>query len=246
MLVAARLHADEQLQQVQQSLKDQGFYYGLVDGEPGTETNAAVRRYQIRNGLEVTGKLNAETLAALHIGASSAPANEIGSVRQTAPPPAVAPPPSVKRSDEEFLRNHPEPAAPPAAPTEESSAPIEQVESVPAEPDLADFFRKTPYAQAPIALQRDTLKRAQVRLAHEGFFRGEVDGVVSAETQKAIVHYQHDADLSQTGRLDMATLADMDLLPNRRFYADPPVRHYYDDDEPVVRTRRVYRGIWVH
>ncbi len=53
--------ADEALRHVQQSLRDQGFYYGPIDGSPGDETTQALRRYQIRNGLTVSGQLNDET-----------------------------------------------------------------------------------------------------------------------------------------------------------------------------------------
>jgi peptidoglycan hydrolase-like protein with peptidoglycan-binding domain len=38
---------------VQQALKDQGFYYGDVNGEKTADTTAALRRYQIRNGLQI-------------------------------------------------------------------------------------------------------------------------------------------------------------------------------------------------
>lgn len=55
------LHADEALRKVQQSLRAQGFYYGPVNGTPGDETTQAVRRYQIRNGLSVTGQLDDAT-----------------------------------------------------------------------------------------------------------------------------------------------------------------------------------------
>ena len=44
--------ADELTKSVQQKLKDQGFFYGEATGQPGSETDAAVRRYQIRYGLE--------------------------------------------------------------------------------------------------------------------------------------------------------------------------------------------------
>ena len=53
--------ADEALRRIQQELRDQGFYYGPVDGSPGDETKQALRRYQIRNGLPVTGELDDET-----------------------------------------------------------------------------------------------------------------------------------------------------------------------------------------
>ena len=57
--------ADDVLKRVQQSLRDQGFYYGTIDGSPGDETTQAIRRYQIRNGLPVTGQLTEDTRASI-------------------------------------------------------------------------------------------------------------------------------------------------------------------------------------
>ena len=65
--------ADDQLRNVQTELKSLGFFYGEVSGQPSSETTSAIRRYQIRNGLDVTGSLNAETLAALGMGPKAAP-----------------------------------------------------------------------------------------------------------------------------------------------------------------------------
>ena len=56
---------DELTKAVQQKLKDQGFFYGEATGQPGSETDAAIRRYQIRYGLKVTGGLNDETMHSL-------------------------------------------------------------------------------------------------------------------------------------------------------------------------------------
>ena len=87
--------ADEALKRVQQSLRDQGFYYGAIDGSPGDETTQAIRRYQIRNGLAVTGQLTDETrnsiarTGAAGSGASTAARGATGS--SPARPPATAP-----------------------------------------------------------------------------------------------------------------------------------------------------------
>src|SRR5438874_13770422 len=69
--VAGLVRADQATQSVQQALKDQGFYYGNVTGEKSAETTAAIRRYQIRNGLKVTGDINPETLRSLNMTSSS-------------------------------------------------------------------------------------------------------------------------------------------------------------------------------
>ncbi len=68
-----KVRADDALRRVQQALHDQGFYYGPIDGTPGDETTHAINRYQIRNGLAVTGQLNDETTRAINRTGASAP-----------------------------------------------------------------------------------------------------------------------------------------------------------------------------
>src|SRR5204863_10114334 len=70
-LMALSAQADPMVQNAQQALKDQGFYYGEITGEKNADTTAAIRRYQIRNGLQITGELNDETLRALRNNVST-------------------------------------------------------------------------------------------------------------------------------------------------------------------------------
>ena len=56
-----------------------------------------------------------------------------------------------------------------------------------------------------------TIAAAQERLARQGYYRGETDGVLSSEMQKAIRRYQSTNGLRQTGYLDSDTLAVMGL-----------------------------------
>jgi peptidoglycan hydrolase-like protein with peptidoglycan-binding domain len=109
------------------------------------------------------------------------------------------------------------------------------------------IFQRTPYETAPAVVQRDTLKRAQVRLYRAGWYRGGIDGDPGPDTVRAIRMYQRDANLLATGRLDMETLSEMDLLPrNRQFFPAPtPGREPDDFDELPGAHRRVYRGIWI-
>src|SRR5437868_14404765 len=69
--VAGLVRADQTTQSVQQALKEQGFYYGNVTGDKSAETTAAIRRYQIRNGLQVTGEIDPETLRSLNVNSKS-------------------------------------------------------------------------------------------------------------------------------------------------------------------------------
>jgi hypothetical protein len=61
------LHADDTIRTVQTRLKAGGFYFGELNGRYDSETAAGVTRYQIRNGLQITGKLDAQTRYALGV-----------------------------------------------------------------------------------------------------------------------------------------------------------------------------------
>ena len=56
--------------EIQQKLKDWGYYSADVDGVYGSRTEAAVLLFQQKNGLAADGKAGAETLAALGISSA--------------------------------------------------------------------------------------------------------------------------------------------------------------------------------
>src|SRR5213593_2340747 len=86
LVFVSLMHADQTVQSVQQALKDQGFYYGNVTGDKSAETTSAIRRYQIRNGLQVTGEIDPETLQSFNVSSTS---NSVSS-SQASSKPAVA------------------------------------------------------------------------------------------------------------------------------------------------------------
>lgn len=94
--------ADDGLREAQGALKAQGYYYGELSGEINPATTAAIRRFQIRSGLQVTGELNSETTATLHLAKAVAaaptaapkvqatPAREVEVPAPSQPAPAIA------------------------------------------------------------------------------------------------------------------------------------------------------------
>ncbi len=60
-----------QVIQIQKKLKQWGYYEGSVDGIFGSQTLAAVKKFQRRNGLQVDGIVGSKTAAALGIQLSS-------------------------------------------------------------------------------------------------------------------------------------------------------------------------------
>lgn len=231
--------ADGQMSAVQTELKNQGFYYGTVDGQPGAETTAAIRRFQIRNGLEVTGQLNRETLASLKIGGSSQPGVAKRNQRETNPPIE----PRETESDRNFLRRDQtvereetytrEPLVQPNQPPI-SRAPETEASRSFADTNYGDVFAQTPYATAPLEVQQQTLQAAQSRLGRGGYYRTPADGLPGPETTQALLRFQSRYHLPPTGRLDLDTLSQLGLLPNRRYAprSKPPAQH-------------AYRGIWI-
>ncbi len=65
--MVAPLLADEQVRQVQEELRKRNLYFGDIDGLPTSELVGALKRYQARKGFAVSGRVDDETAASLHI-----------------------------------------------------------------------------------------------------------------------------------------------------------------------------------
>lgn len=55
----------------QQTLTNLGFYHGPIDGQMGSATSAALRRFQLANHLQPTGTLTPQTAEALGLSKST-------------------------------------------------------------------------------------------------------------------------------------------------------------------------------
>ena len=214
LVFACRLAwADESTRAAQEALTREGFYFGAVDGNPGAETTAALRRFQIRNGLEVTGELDDATRRALLPAPETPPA--------PAPPPSATPVPAPSAAPARQPAPPRDPSAPsPSSPAQQSPRPDVAAEREAAASSLSALFRGTVYATAPAYVRIDVLRSAQLHLRREGLYSGDIDGIPGLGTTRGLVDYQRRWALVQTGRLDMDTLARMGLLP--RVLPGPP------------------------
>lgn len=223
---------DQMIESVQQALKDQGFYYGEITGQMSPDLTAAIRRYQIRSGLQVNGQLNSETLQSLGTNSSAS--------AQTAAKPA-SPSPALSRPDQSPLAGANMTSSPvqpfPNAPQDQqvySSNPVAPATSA------AGILARTPFETAPPEVQRNVIVSAQIALARRGLYHEEVNGIYGPEMELSLRAYQARAKLPITGRLDLQTLAALRLLPQPRdpFY-DPSHRRWRRPPGPPVR------GEWV-
>ena len=113
---AAPLRADETTRHVQEELRKRNLYFGDIDGQSTPELIGALKRYQKRKGFDVTGAVDADTAASLHVQST------LASTEKTSPdgadlpivpePPAEAPAPSqdispdrVNKFVEAYLRD---------------------------------------------------------------------------------------------------------------------------------------------
>jgi peptidoglycan hydrolase-like protein with peptidoglycan-binding domain len=63
----------ENIQRIQERLKAERMYAGPVDGELNAQTKAALRQYQQKQGLPVSGAADEATLKELQIGLPTTP-----------------------------------------------------------------------------------------------------------------------------------------------------------------------------
>jgi peptidoglycan hydrolase-like protein with peptidoglycan-binding domain len=224
--------ADQMIESVQQVLKDQGFYYGEITGQMSSDLTAAIRRYQIRSGLQVNGQLNGETLQSLGINSSSA--------AQSAPRPA-SPNPALSKPGEQ----------PPIEGAYATPAPVQPITNAPQDQHVypsspvapaasAGVLARTPFETAPPEVQRNVIVSAQIALARRGLYHEEVNGIYGPAMEFSLRAYQARAKIPVTGRLDLETLAALRLLPQPRepFY-DPSRRRWRPPHGPPVH------GEWV-
>jgi len=72
-------------------------------------------------------------------------------------------------------------------------------------------------------LQRDEVRDIQARLRAFGFNPGALDGIAGPATQAAVVHYQQNRELPQTGTIDRPLLEQLRQDPAPQIVAPPQV-----------------------
>jgi peptidoglycan hydrolase-like protein with peptidoglycan-binding domain len=237
--MANSLWADDLTRAIQQRLKDQGFYYGEVDGQGGDETSAAIRRYQIRHGLKVTGQLSDETLRSLNISRNGPVSGQPSPGYQENRGPSIGQPtpgnqenrgPSTWQSGDQDYRQGPWQYDGRQVPQPEGPEDYNELRRTPfvapqVVTSLPRLFAGTLYERAPAQVQENVLYAVQGELMRRGLFRGFIDGRPGRATSDAIVRLQQEEGLPVSGRLDNETINELRAFPGQR--NGPPEEGYW-------------------
>lgn len=223
LCVAGVAHADQTIHSVQQALKEKGFYYGNVTGDKSAETTAAIRRYQIRSGLQVTGEINPETLQSLNLKGN---ATSVAS-SQAVSKPAVAQSNNVpSNNNSKGEQNSPQP----------SSTQLNHQQPA-ANPAYSSAYYQLPPSRRS---QRTAVAELQRQLTARGYYQGHADGNYGRRTALALRAFQTDSGLPPTGQLDTTTLQTLGLSNSNLAYS-PPESRSYENRVPIWKFKH---GQW--
>src|SRR5437773_7167838 len=194
LCVVGSVHADQTTQSVQQALQDQGLYYGNVTGEKSAETTAAVRRYQIRNGLQINGEINPETLRSLNVSSNSASPPPVTSASR------ITQPTDSGRNDgaRPLLNSSPSSFSAIGRRVEGDGVPV----------------------GTPAEMHARIVAEVQRQLWSLGYYRGRIHGRYGRRTVSAVRTFQSRSGIWPTGQLDARTLDALGLPAEDMAYLD--------------------------
>lgn len=195
--------------ELQTKLAALGDFHGKPDGMPSTETARAIRRFQIRSGLPVTGEADAETWRRIRLEVEQG-------VRDGALPPEAAGPSSESAAPPRGAANGPggAPAQPFFSDTPADAAAARGPGG--AEPEgPGAALRYSRFAASPEPVQRAVLADATAALAARRLLvlsDGEEAPWLSPAFAAALREFQAAEGLTRSGVLDDPTLERLGLI----------------------------------
>lgn len=157
------------VEEIQKILKDEGLYPGPVDGIMGKQTRKAIKEFQKTKGLNATGKIDLSTNLALK--------KEKGLTKQF----------SKKEPDTILSSRKTMPLV-----SKDAKAEVEAKDAkkkVEIQDEIMSYRSKS----------KDRVKQIQTALQKAGFYRGEIDGKLGAQTKRAIIAFQKSKGLKPDG-----------------------------------------------
>jgi peptidoglycan hydrolase-like protein with peptidoglycan-binding domain len=210
----------EVIRQAQRQLKALGFNPGAVDGNFGSQTEAALRAYQHAYRLPETGRLDEVTVRSLRPERSEATRAPFEAYLAIDPSNREV----IRQAQRQLKTLGLKPGAVDGNFGSQTEAALRAYQHAYRLPETGKLDEVTlrsllpeqmSTSPAPIDLSdRKLISRVQIQLRTLGFDPGTVDGDLGQQTEAALQAYQHAHRLPETGRLDEVTLRS--LLPQMR------------------------------
>jgi peptidoglycan hydrolase-like protein with peptidoglycan-binding domain len=206
----SRHQSSEKVKEVQTALQEKGFNPGPIDGIMGAKTTKALASFQRQQNLFANGKLDARTERELGIGTGVG--TEVPGVREKPAP--VSPTPKDKSK--------------PEVPPPDQSQVTPPVQSGADRPGVG------------MASDVEDIRAVQMALKNRGYDPGEINGMVSSQTQEALRNFQAANNLPVTGVLDTRTQAALGVAIRGTTHPDvpPPDQFSYDGGPQTIEMER--------
>jgi lipid-binding SYLF domain-containing protein/peptidoglycan hydrolase-like protein with peptidoglycan-binding domain len=184
----------DKVREAQTALKSQGFDPGPIDGIMGPMTMTAIRNYQSHNHMEVTGTLTPETENALLQGSPA------GTVRTSQLSPSGSFDQNQQQTTDQSQQTYDQNQQ--TYGTDQTQRNLGQTQS------SANSTYGT--ASEPAASSVEDVKRVQQQLADLQYNPGDVNGMMTSDTQRAIREFQMLNNLPVTGIMNEQTKIALD------------------------------------
>lgn len=193
---------------IQQGLKDFGYYKGDVDGLDGPQTSQAILAFERAFRLTPTGEPSNNVLLAIRSVRPKTSLN--GEVPATTDPLTVASLPANTGAPMPWPKPGAAVAQPAPAEAQPAEVSIDGIGDLIASAAPPKVVTKPTANAAPTPTAADAnLARIQRSLSQQGFGPVAIDGVMSAETREAIKRFQAYYNLPQSGAIDEAFVAQL-------------------------------------
>jgi peptidoglycan hydrolase-like protein with peptidoglycan-binding domain len=178
---AAIVGSADQIKELQRELASRGFYQGNIDGVAGAKTRAALRNFQVQQGISTDGGLNVQTRDSLGLEWERQPVKGTDSAK-----------PEMMRGNERMQGTRTQ-AAPQPQPQRAQNQPVQTQAGT----------DNTSVRVNLSALNAEQTKEIQQKLQQLGFYQGTIDGKFGAGTRAALTRYfQRQAQLASQGMVD--------------------------------------------
>jgi lipid-binding SYLF domain-containing protein/peptidoglycan hydrolase-like protein with peptidoglycan-binding domain len=209
----------DEIRNAQQALKDKGMYTGPMDGAMSADTQKALRDYQQKNNLKVTGTLNRETMSSLGVAPTGAATPEKKGSTQGKKTSSYSSKDEIRRTQEALKKDgfNPGPIDGVMGPMTVMALRSYQSHNGLKASGYIDQDTESSLlgaSSSPVggnASNTGDIHQKQQELADLGYLDpNQVNGMLSSQTRQAIRNFQWMNNLPVTGNLDEQTKTAID------------------------------------